>query len=580
MKKLMLYAAAALALTACSQDAADNGGRSVDDANVVKATVAPFKVGGPTTRVSVTPSDNNGADFSWENGDKLGVFSTVDWHSNYMEINTISSTKNIATFTSEGFQLQQDKGYIAFYPDMESKYAEPVLTMDYTTQTQTANEDYVHLKNYDLLRSESTTPATTNTIGFSMKHLGAVVGVYATVPVAGTYKELRITHSGDDQLFYNASTIDLKSGTISGTMSNTISLKLGSGGNGLELAESAKLKAYLMVGTPEAVDLTDRTLTVTLVPATDGADDIVYNAVNASAVSTNSKFESAYMYWIQPSYGTSLNGHEYVDLDLPSGTLWATTNVGADTPEGYGEYFAWGETTMKTDITLYGFDKNTKYYNASYSGNDYYTKYHQADGKTTLEAEDDAATANWGTGWSTPTRTQWEELNENCTNSHTTQNGVEGYLFTSKNNGNTLFLPMGGKYCSNEEGNYGTKGILAYNPETKNNSSVNTRLTNYANVRGYYMTSTLATSSTTGFTDDCSAAYHFVLLNTDDKIGVGYTSSWNVKTQDGYTVYGITGGIMGTTGYAFEYWMDNYPLGGLRREGVNVRPVITKTTTE
>ena len=128
--------------------------------------------------------------------------------------------------------------------------------------------------------------------------------------------------------------------------------------------------------------------------------------------------------------------HEYVDLGLPSGTLWATSNVGANAPEEYGDYFAWGETDPQSD-NAYNWD-SYKYYD----GNNL-TKYTGSDGLTTLEASDDAATANWGGKWRMPTGGEWEELYNNTTRTWTTQNGVYGRLFTASN-GNSIFLPAAG----------------------------------------------------------------------------------------------------------------------------------------
>ena len=136
--------------------------------------------------------------------------------------------------------------------------------------------------------------------------------------------------------------------------------------------------------------------------------------------------------------------HEYVDLGLPSGTLWATCNVGASKPEDYGDYFAWGETKKKdvydwdtykhaTDVEL------TKYCNESDDG---YNGF--ADTLTELQPIDDPATANWGNGWYTPKKEQWDELMAHIYSEWTTRNGVEGWLFTSKRNGKRLFLPAAG----------------------------------------------------------------------------------------------------------------------------------------
>ena len=146
--------------------------------------------------------------------------------------------------------------------------------------------------------------------------------------------------------------------------------------------------------------------------------------------------------------GGVLNGHHYIDLGLPSGTLWATCNVGANSPEGYGDYFAWGETQPKTiyNWSTYKYANGTSWDDlqlTKYCNNSSYGYNGFTDNLTTLLPEDDAATANWGSGWCMPTEEQWQELYQNTANAWTTQNGVNGRLF-SANNGNTLFLPAAG----------------------------------------------------------------------------------------------------------------------------------------
>ncbi len=145
------------------------------------------------------------------------------------------------------------------------------------------------------------------------------------------------------------------------------------------------------------------------------------------------------------SVSGSYNGHDYVDLGLPSGIKWATYNVGATRPEGYGDYFAWGETGKKTTYSWLAYqycnfydDKLTKYCDKSIYGNNGFT-----DNLTTLQPSDDAATVNWGIGWRMPTPAQWWELKENTYSQWTRRNGVRGILFTAKN-GQTLFLPSTG----------------------------------------------------------------------------------------------------------------------------------------
>ena len=147
----------------------------------------------------------------------------------------------------------------------------------------------------------------------------------------------------------------------------------------------------------------------------------------------------------EPSGGVE-NGHIWVDLGLS--VKWATCNVGANTPEGYGDYFAWGETEPKDY-----YDRSTyKYCNGSSTSLTKYctnSSYGTVDNKTTLEAADDAARANWGGSWRMPTDAELTELREQCTWTWTTQNGVSGYKVTSRINGQYIFLPATG-CCSFE----------------------------------------------------------------------------------------------------------------------------------
>jgi len=135
--------------------------------------------------------------------------------------------------------------------------------------------------------------------------------------------------------------------------------------------------------------------------------------------------------------------NDWVDLGLPSGLLWATRNVGATSPEDYGDYFAWGETTPKNiyNWSTYRYcngngNELTKYCSYSDYGYDGYT-----DNLTILQPGDDAATANYG--GRTPTKDDWQELMNNTTGSPMTVNGVNGLCFTSSN-GNSIFLPSAG----------------------------------------------------------------------------------------------------------------------------------------
>ena len=144
--------------------------------------------------------------------------------------------------------------------------------------------------------------------------------------------------------------------------------------------------------------------------------------------------------------------HEYVDLGLPSGTLWATENL--KDANGNELYFAWGETQGYTSGQV-GTDKNFIWQGeqndysfgpVDWGGNTNYgmTKYNNTDGKTVLDDSDNAAKVMWGSNWTMPTKTQFEELTANTTSAWTQVDGINGVLFTSTANTNTLFFPAVG----------------------------------------------------------------------------------------------------------------------------------------
>ncbi len=151
----------------------------------------------------------------------------------------------------------------------------------------------------------------------------------------------------------------------------------------------------------------------------------------------------------------TINNHEYVDLGLPSGKLWATCNIGASSSEENGSYFAWAETEPKSSYDWSNY-KYARYEEVYYGGNHEihynFTKYCPfseygyngfTDNRITLEPSDDAAIVNWGGGWHTPSSEDWKELLNCCFFGKSTSGGVEGFMFVSRN-GQYLFLPS---YC-------------------------------------------------------------------------------------------------------------------------------------
>ena len=212
-------------------------------------------------------------------------------------------------------------------------------------------------------------------------------------------------------------------------------------------------------------------LTTTVLPETAANKNVVWSSSNENVATVRSGRIDAYGYGAAVITCTAADGSGvfakcvvyviqdenelYVDLGLPSGTLWATCNIGATSPEDYGDYFAWGETegyySGKTTFTSGNYKwykgrmKMTKYCDYSNYGYNGFT-----DNKTELDPEDDAAYVNWGSAWRMPSEAQCRELinSDYTTSEWTTENGINGRKITSKTNGNSIFLPATGYRCN------------------------------------------------------------------------------------------------------------------------------------
>ena len=220
----------------------------------------------------------------------------------------------------------------------------------------------------------------------------------------------------------------------------------------LDLKDITHLKGNAVVGTEYALQHSNGSYELVVAP-NDNANIAVADGVNNSFVvlfptamsnvdlksSTSKKitFENgleakAYYQYTDMEYKPLAweeieeeDVYEYVNLGLS--VKWATCNVGASSPEAYGDYFAWGETAAKTEYTA----ANCSTYNVSMND-------------ISGDVQYDAAAANWGGDWRMPTKAEQQELLNNCTWTWTTQNGINGYRVTSKTNGNSIFLPAAG----------------------------------------------------------------------------------------------------------------------------------------
>ena len=144
---------------------------------------------------------------------------------------------------------------------------------------------------------------------------------------------------------------------------------------------------------------------------------------------------------------------------MPSGTKWAACNVGANSPEEYGSFYAWGETEEKDDYSWenYKWCKGSDRTITKYCTNSIYGT---VDKKTILEPEDDVAYVKWGSSWRMPTNEDFYELRSNCTFEWCVFTGVDCYKITSKINGESIYMPVAGYLNGTDLENAGIGGAF------------------------------------------------------------------------------------------------------------------------
>lgn len=164
---------------------------------------------------------------------------------------------------------------------------------------------------------------------------------------------------------------------------------------------------------------------------------------------------------VKKTSGT-ISGHDWVDLGLPSGLKWATYNIGAYSPEDYGEYFAWGETNSKEVYDSNNCRTNMSEYYLNSTG--------IINNRGVLKSSYDVAHERWGGSWRIPTKSEFQELIDKCNWIWSSNNGKMGYLIVGPNN-NSIFLPLAGqRYCSSlikieEDGYYWSSTVYSTEKE-------------------------------------------------------------------------------------------------------------------
>ena len=438
------------------------------DTTTVLAQADDFTIDEVLTKTTLTQSGNNAPSFAWKAGDVIGVIpmdgKTVQ--SNY-EIASIGTDPKTATFDGGVWALKDGKSYAAYYPFNETiARSGDQLEFSFQGQKQEANNSLSHIGNYDYMYSPAVVSSSSSKT-FHFKHLVSLVRLQLTVPQADQYATLSLESS--ENWFAGKAMLSLSDGTMSATENlNTCSISL----NRMWVDSGELLTVWFSVLPTKAIS--GKTLSVKLV----GTHGVSYGKLS---IADEWKEGKAY------SYTCDLSSVEFIDLGLS--VMWAACNLGAASPEEYGDYYSWGATEplyefgyaqespekhwkagksggytwvntpyQTANTTSYLYTKWTKYLgstNSSYRG----ASAKDIDVlKTILEPDDDAAHVELGGKWRIPTEADFDELLTYCSSEWTTQNGVNGMKFTSSKNGKSIFLPAAGCRLNTtlyEVGHYG-----------------------------------------------------------------------------------------------------------------------------
>lgn len=426
------------------------------------------------TRTNCDPS--NSYKITWASGDVIGIFPREgDQEPFVIPADQVGQSK--AAFDGGYWALKAGKTYNAYYPFSRENYAssdmKTKIPVSYLGQYQNGHE--CNVGSYDYTYSDWKESVGGAAVSFSFHHLGSFLVLKLPIPANATYTSLTLNARND--VIPTTGTYDLTATTpvfVSKTKASSLSMQL----NSFTGVAGENATFYMMV---PPMDLSAETMTVTLSAGSTSCSYSIeskkisaaklYNLTGAPVSSTVTGTVDEWL----PAQNMH-NGHEYVDLGLPSGTLWATCNVGATNPEDYGDYFAWGETVgygdnisdrQRFDWTSYKWAEDSHITLTKYNYNSDYGTI--VDNKISLDKQDDAASVNWGGSWQMPTKEDFDELLDNCVWSWTIKNGTYGYTVSA--NGVCIFLPAAGQ-CNEEYLYYSKNSIGYYWTSTLDNNTI------------------------------------------------------------------------------------------------------------
>ena len=462
MKTSFIIPAMAVAMLAsCTSEEEDHEINKKYTGNV-EITTEPFVLEESNTRTNLT---NTGSEitFAWDNDEAIGIFPIAPTTNSQAKqvLKKKSGENTSATFEGEGWALLYENTYAAYYPfqNVLADVAYNAVPITMTEQEQNGNNSLEHIGNgYDFMYATATVPTNGN-IHFSFKHVTSILYLSLTMPDAATWKSVTIANTNGKNVFTTNATMNVATGNVSpiNTVPEiTLGLK-----NITTTASNKVLNLYigLLPTSPGEVELSAITTDNKCYKATI---DITKTFVAGKAY----KYTASTKKYTPAQTNGYENGHAYVDLGLS--VKWATMNIGANSPSGYGNYFSWGETITRDyyDWSDYSHCKNENKMIKYCTDKEFGT----VDGKTTVEPSDDAAHVYWGGQWRTPTNEEMKELHKKCTWEWVTSynnTSIRGYNVIGPN-GNSIFLPAaGGRFRSGDvnKGTYGYYWTSSLNEE-------------------------------------------------------------------------------------------------------------------
>ncbi len=423
------------------------------------------------TRTNCDPSNNY--KITWASGDAIGIFPREgDQEPFVIPAEQVGQSK--AAFDGGYWALKAGKTYNAYYPFSRENYAssdmKTKIPVTYLGQYQNGRECNVGA--YDYTYSDWKESVGGAAVSFSFHHLGSFLVLKLPIPANATYTSL--TLSAGNAVIPTTGTYDLTATTpafVSKTKASSLSMQL----NSFTGVAGENATFYMMV---PPMDLSTETLSVTLSTGTtscaysiESKNISAAKLYNLTGTPVSSTVIGTVDEWLPAQ--DPFNGHEYVDLGLKDDQgrtiYWATCNVGAETPEDYGYYFAWGETIGYPSEQSHSFCwENYSLCNGTWDTMKKYcdnTSFGTKDGKTKLEIEDDAAHVIWEGAWRMPTYDEMEKLRTDKNLTKTWDNTRKGYIITSQLTEKSIFLPSAGyrnysnTYSTTDSGYYWTSTL-------------------------------------------------------------------------------------------------------------------------